>query len=77
MGKWKVDQLPPSRPDFMWPECWTTMSKNAKKQQYNNEKENTQRDAARELAEIIDVLLEDEDDEDTVQSSEKKLERPA
>ena len=66
-----------SRPDYLWPELWTKLGRNAKlkeKQKWSNEK--TKLDNARRLPRIYFIDPEDKEFKETIKNLRKKLETP-
>ena len=64
-----------SRPDYLWPELWTKLGKNAKlkeKQKWSNEKLHL--DNARKLRGIYFIDPEDTEFKETIKKARKKLE---
>ena len=66
-----------SRPDYLWPELWEKMGKNAKlkeRQKWSHEK--PQLDNARTLRGISFIDPEDKEFKETIKNARKKLETP-
>ena len=66
-----------SRPDYLWPELWEKMGKNAKlkeRQKWSNEKLHLEN--ARQLRGIYFIDLEDKEFKETIKNARKKLETP-
>ena len=66
-----------SRPDYLWPELWTKLERNAKlkeKQKWSNDK--PQLDDARRLRGICFIDPEDKEFKETIKNARKKLETP-
>ena len=66
-----------SRPDYLWPELWTKMGRNAKlkeRQKWSHEK--PQLDNARKLRGIYFIDPEDKEFKETINNARKKLETP-
>ena len=66
-----------SRPDYLWPELWEKMGKNAnlkEKQKWSHEKH--QLDNARKLRGIYSIDPEDKDFKETIKNARKKLKTP-
>ena len=73
LTKWQVT----SRPDYLWPELWTKLGRNAKlkeKQKCSNEKPKL--DNARRLRGIYFIDPEDKEFKETIKNARKKLETP-
>ena len=60
-----------SRPDHLWPELWTKLSRNAEKQRWSHEK--PQLDNARKLRRIYFIDPEDKEFKETIKNARKKL----
>ena len=66
-----------SRPDYLWPELWEKMGKNAKlKEKQKRSHEKPQLDNARKLRGIYFIDPEDKEFEETIKNARKKLETP-
>ena len=66
-----------SRPDYLWPELWEKMGKNAmviERQKWAHEK--LQLDNARKLRGIYFIDIEDKEFKETIKNARKKLETP-
>ena len=66
-----------SRPDYLWPELWTKLGRNAQlkeRQKWSNEKPKL--DNARKLRGIYFVDPEDKEFKETIKNARKKLETP-
>ena len=66
-----------SRPDYLWPELWTKLGRNAKlkeRQKWSHEK--PQLDNARKLRGIYFIDPEDKEFKETIKNARKKLETP-
>ena len=66
-----------SRPDYLWPELWTKLGRNAKlkeRQKWSHEK--LQLDNARKLLGIYFIDPEDKEFKETIRNARKKLETP-
>ena len=66
-----------SRPDYLWPELWTKLGRNAQlkeKQKWSNEKLHL--DNARKLRRIYFIDPEDKEFKETIKYARKKLETP-
>ena len=66
-----------SRPDYLWPELWGKLGKNAKlkeRQKWSDEKPHL--DNARKLRGIYFIDPEDKEFKETIKSAPKKLETP-
>ena len=66
-----------SRPDYLWPELWTKLGRNAKlkeRQKWSHEK--PQIDNARKLRGTFFIDHEDEEFKETIKNARKKLETP-
>ena len=66
-----------SRPDYLWPELWTKLGRNAQlkeRQKWSHEKPKL--DNARKLRGIYFIDLEDKEFKETIKNARKKLETP-
>ena len=76
-GKRLARQQLTSRPDYLWPELWEKLKRNAKlkeRQKWSNEKPKL--DNARKLRGIYFIDPEDKEFKETIKNARKKLETP-
>ena len=66
-----------SRPDYLWPELWTKLGRNAKlKERQKSSHEKPQIDNVRKLRGIYFIDPEDKEFKETIKNARKKLETP-
>ena len=76
-GERLTRKLLTSRPDYLWPELWTKLGRNAQlkeKQKWSHEKLHL--DNAGRLREIYFIDPEDKEFKETIRNARKKLETP-
>ena len=73
----REESFPTSRPDFLWPELWKKLGRNAQlkeRQKWSHEKPKL--DNARKLRGIYFIDPEDKEFKETIKNARKKLETP-